>query len=225
MKLRKTDLFTIIHKAIRSMIYDSASKLQITDFTNYEESSEILKMLVKNLELLHEHAIHEDNIIFPEIANDEPEMIEMLNDEHEELEQKLKNILTQIGKLSDIIEKSERIENGNDLLKMFNDFAASYLAHMNHEEETVLEASFKYLSDEELIAIRTRIQTQIPSERYKIWLDWMLGSMNNTELIGLISGLKTSAPKQILENVMDSVRVSIAESRLETINAQLELLN
>jgi len=34
MDLRKTDLFTFIHKAIRSMIYNAASKLQSADFAD-----------------------------------------------------------------------------------------------------------------------------------------------------------------------------------------------
>lgn len=225
MKLRKTDLFTFIHKAIRSMIYDTASRLQIADFTNVDESGELLKILENNLELLHEHAVHEDNIIFPEIADEEPEMIELLIDEHKNLDQKLKNILAQIEKIKGITEKSEMFEEGNHLVYLFNDFAANYLAHMNHEEATVLEASFKHLTDDELIAIRTRIQTQIPSERYKVWLDWMLRSMNNTELIGLLSGLKASAPKPVLDSVIDSVRLTITKSRWQKVISETGLLN
>ena len=37
MQLRKTDLFTFIHKSIRSMIYNAASKLQTADFTDEKE--------------------------------------------------------------------------------------------------------------------------------------------------------------------------------------------
>ncbi len=44
---------------------------------------------------------------------------------------------------------------GNSLNSLFNDFIADYLPHMNHEEATVLEAKFKYLTEEELITIRT----------------------------------------------------------------------
>jgi hypothetical protein len=58
---------------------------------------------------------------------------------------------------------------------IFNNFAASYLVNLNHEDATVLEASFKYSSDEELVAIGTRIQTKILLERYEKWLP-MIGS-------------------------------------------------
>ena len=221
MQLRKTDLFTFIHKSIRSMIYNSASKLQSTDFSDEKESKEMLLSLRQDLELLHEHAEHEDNIIFPEIADNEPEMIKILNDEHIELESKLNKLLTQMNKIYITSNDEERLVFGEELNNMFNDFSASYLAHMNHEEATVLEASFKYLSDDELIAIRTRIQTKIPAERYKIWLNWMLKSLNNSELVGLLGGMKASAPAQVFENVLQVSESVIDAERLRKIKLQV----
>lgn len=223
MQLRKTDLFTFIHKSIRSMIYNVASKLQSTDFADTKESEEMILSLRQDLELLHEHAVHEDNIIFPEIADNEPEMIKILNDEHKELEIKLNKLLNQMDKIYSTIDDDERLVYGEILNTMFNDFSASYLAHMNHEEATVLDASFKYLTDDELIAIRTRIQSKIPPERYKIWLHWMLKSLNNSELVGLLGGMKVSAPPQVFENVVGVAKSLFDEKKWAKLNAQIAL--
>lgn len=221
MQLRKTDLFTFIHKALRSIIYNAASKLQTADFTEEKEIENLLASLRHDLDLLHEHAVNEDNIIFPEIANNEPDMISELNDEHKALEEKLHKIKTQIEKTNLTADNEKRVELGSELNNLFNDFAASYLAHMNHEEATVLEASFKYLSDAELIAIRTRIQTQIPSERYKTWLHWMLKSLNNSELIGLLGGMKASAPAHVFENVVGVAQSVIENKKWNKIRSRL----
>lgn len=221
MQLRKTDLFTFIHKAIRSIIYNSSSNLQSADFADINESKKLLESVQSNLELLHEHAVNEDNIIFPEIQNDEPEMVKELNDEHKILEEKLNQVKLQIEKTDNVIDKDKRLKYGAELNTIFNDFAANYLAHMNHEEATVLEASLKHLTDEELITIRTRIQTQIPSERYKIWLLWMLKSLNNTELIGLLGGMKSSAPPQVFDSVVDTAQAIINNPRWTNIKLQI----
>lgn len=223
MQLRKTDLFTFIHKSIRSMIYNAGSKLQTTDFGDAGETMLMLASFKADLVLLHEHAEHEDNIIFPEIQNSEPLMIKELNDEHKVLEEKLNSINLLIEKIERTLNAEERLALGSELNFMFNDFAASYLAHMNHEEATVLEASFKYLSDEELIAIRTRIQTKIPPERYKIWLNWMLSSLNNIELTGLLGGMKASAPAHIFENVINTAQSVIENERWLKIKNKLAL--
>ncbi|MBE0539586.1 MAG: hemerythrin domain-containing protein [Ignavibacterium sp.] len=221
MQLRKTDLFTFIHKAIRSIIYDAASNLQSIDFADINESGKLLASLQSQLELLHEHAVHEDNIVFPEIQINEPEMVKELNQEHKILEEKLNQVKMQIEKTDKVIDKDKRLEYGAELNAIFNDFAANYLAHMNHEEATVLEASFKYLSDEELVAIRTRIQTKIPPERYKIWLHWMLKSLNKYELIGLLGGMKSSAPPQVFENVIGVAESVIENEKWSKIKSQL----
>jgi len=221
MQLRKTDLFTFIHKALRSIIYNAASNLQSADFTDVKEIENLLASLRHDLDLLHEHAVNEDNIIFPEIANNEPYLISELNDEHKVLEEKLHKIKTQIEKTNLTTDNEKQVELGTELNNLFNDFAASYLAHMNHEEATVLQASFKYLNDAELIAIRTRIQTQIPSERYKTWLHWMLKSLNNSELIGLLGGMKASAPAHVFENVVGVAQAVIENKKWNKIRSRL----
>ena len=221
MQLRKTDLFTFIHKSIRSLIYNAASKLQTADFTNEKEVKNLLTSLRHDLDLLHEHAVNEDNIIFPEIADEEPQMIEVLNEEHKKLETKLNSILVLIEKIEHTKSMEERMLLGNSLNSLFNDFIADYLAHMNHEEATVLEASLKYLTDEELIAIRTRIQSNVPPDRYKVWMNWMLKSLNNFELIGLLSGMKAGAPPQVFENVVGVAQTVIEKEKWSKIKSQL----
>lgn len=213
MQLRKTDLFTFIHKSIRSMIYNAASKLQTADFSDEKEVKILLVSLRNDLDLLHEHAVNEDNIIFPEIANEEPQMIELLNEEHKKLESKLNGILALIEKIEHSNSVEERVQLGNSLNSLFNDFIADYLAHMNHEEATVLEASIKYLTDEELIAIRTRIQSNVPPDKYKVWMNWMLRSLNNSELIGLLGSMKTGAPSNVFQNILDITKSVIDSER------------
>jgi hemerythrin-like domain-containing protein len=222
MQLRKTDLFTFIHKSIRSMIYNAASKLQTADFTDAKEVKKLLASLRYDMDLLHEHAVNEDNIIFPEIADEEPQMIDVLNEEHKKLEIKLNSILALIEKIEHTNSIEERMLLGNSLNSLFNDFIADYLAHMNHEESTVLEASLKYLTDEELIAIRTRIQSNVPPDRYKVWMNWMLRSLNNSELAGLLNSMKTSAPANVFEYILDAAKSVIESDRWVKMKLSLE---
>jgi hypothetical protein len=223
MQLRKTDLFTFIHKAIRSMIYNAASKLQAADFTDEKEAAILLASLKHDLQLLHEHGENEDNIIFPEIVNQEPQMIEELNKEHKNLESKLFELQSIIEETLQTDSVEERMSLGNKLNSMFNDFIADYLAHMNHEETTVLEASFKYLTDEELIAIRKRIQSSIPPERYNVWMSWMLKSLNNTELIGLLNSMKSNAPLNVFQYILDAAKSVIDTERWNKMKLSLSV--
>lgn len=221
MQLRKNDLFIIIHKALRSLIYNAGSKIQNADFSDETESNKIVYMLKHDLELLHEHAVHEDNIVFPEFKNDELPLVEVLEGEHREIESKLETIHTLLDKISSEKGAEMRTEMGKVLNKLYNEFAAIYLAHMIHEESTLGVLSHKYLSDEEIVGIRMKIQSNIPAERYRIWLNWMLKSMNNEELLGMFSGMKVGAPQQVFENVVTAAANIIEPARWSSLKEKL----
>ena len=82
--------------------------------------------------------------------------------------------------------------------------------HLNNEEATLLPLTWKYLTDDQIRAIRAKIQMATPPERYGEWLKWMISSLNVNELIGLFSGMKMAAPPQVLEKMK-----LLAEKNLE----------
>jgi hypothetical protein len=84
---------------------------------------------------------------------------------------------------------------------MVNNLLASYLVHLNNEEATLLPLTWKYLTDDQICAIRAKIQMATPPERYREWMKWMVSSLNVIELIGLFSGMKMAAPPQVLKNM------------------------
>jgi hypothetical protein len=87
----REDLFTPIHKGIRSMIYDLGTKLQKTDFTDVAATNAILTQLKHNLQsanstcivcMLHEHGGHEDQSIFPQLAPFDSKAVDAMIQEH-----------------------------------------------------------------------------------------------------------------------------------------------
>ena len=61
---------------------------------------------------------------------------------------------------------------------------------------------WKYLTDEEMHAIRTKIQMATSPERYAEWMRWVMSSLNVNELIGMFSGIKAAAPPQVMQKMM-----------------------
>jgi len=50
-------------------------------------------------------------------------------------------------------------------------------------------------------------------DRYKVWMNWMLRSLNNTELVGLLSSMKTSAPKNVFDFILDATKSVLDSER------------
>jgi len=218
----RQDLFTPIHKAIRSMIYETGSILQSADFRDYEEEQAALKILGEHLKMLKSHGQHEDNNIFNRLNEYDHETANIFFHEHNIIHKKYESLTLHIKEmlLSNTENKSElalKINRG------FNDFAAFYFSHMNKEEEIAIPSTQKYFSDEELAEMRMKIQSSIPPDEYKVWMQYMLPSLNNLELTGLFKGLKLTAPAEVLERMTVIAEELIGSERFEKIKREAEL--
>ena len=207
----REDLFTPIHKGIRSMIYELGTRLQKADYTNLSATEAIVTQLKHNLQsanstcivcMLHEHAGHEEESIFPQIAPHDSKVVDTLIQAHVEITRQVIEISKVADELLLLKDSDQRMEMGAKLNAMTNNLFAYYLAHLNNEEATILPLTWKYLTDDQMRAIRAKIQMATPPERYAEWMRWILSSLNVNELVGMISGMKMAAPPQVLEKTM-----------------------
>lgn len=221
--MARADLFTLPHKAVRSIIYELGKILQTTNFDDRNETESTLPRLKHDLDMLHQHAVHENLYVFPKVQANEPKMIDMLTREHEEIEVKMGTVLKTTDELNSIESREQRIEKGNALYQKANDLFAFYLTHNNNEEATVLPATQKYHTDEALRAIRATIMKSMSPEQSTDWLSWIFSAGNNNEATSLLVGLKEGAPPPIFENMARIAQNSLGEDRWKVVKARAGL--
>jgi hemerythrin-like domain-containing protein len=219
----KIDLFTAIHKAIRALLYDTGRRLQTANLADTEEMHQTLNRLEQTIDMLEEHGKHEDELIFPPIENAVPGSTEEAESQHRGYEERVLRLRGVIDQIKHTVDASLRAAQAGVLNRRFTDFMAFYLMHMNCEEETVLQVSQDKLSNEELTAIRVKVQTSIPPQRYAEWLQWMLPSLNLQELIPLFSQVKHSAPAPVFEKFKSIGQTTIDSPRWEKLQQLVQL--
>jgi hypothetical protein len=202
------DLFTPIHKAIRSMIYDLGGRLQRLDFADKTASTLVLEDLQHEfanavtgtciLCLLHSHAGHEERDVFPSMASIDPALIRALVDDHQEISRRLSVLSQMANALAAVDSPAERISAGAQLNRAANEFFAYYLTHMNREEVTIVPAMQEHFTDEEMQAMTAAIMGSMSPERLAAYLRWMLPSLSMVELTELLDGVKHGAPPELL---------------------------
>lgn len=231
-QIPREDLFTPIHKGIRSMIYELGTKLQKLDFTDLQATESIVKQLEHNLQsanstcivcMLHEHAGHEEESIFPQIAPHDSKVVDTLIQAHVEITKQVLEISKVADELLQRKDNDQRMELGTKLNAMVNNLFAYYLAHLNNEETTILPLTWKYLTDDQMRAIRAKIQMATPPERYAEWIRWILSSLNADELVGMLSGMKLSAPPQVLEKTMHLAEQCVDKDIWNTVKARVNI--
>src|ERR1022692_3642552 len=124
--MQRVDLFTTVHKALRALIYHLSTMLQTADFTDERATTASLAALEHFLELLHEHAMHEDRTVFAETHKFEPEMVDELEAEHHQIDVHLDQVHKSSARVLAATTNEERIAAGDSLNRAVNNFIAFY---------------------------------------------------------------------------------------------------
>jgi len=202
------DLLGPIHKGIRSMIYTLGTQLQSTDFSDATAANRVLDQMYHEFSaatstgcilcLLHSHAGDEEGGVLPAARAFEPALVEALLREHHEILQRL----VRIGRMADEIRQAptpeERVRHGVVLNREANSFFAYYLVHMNREEEQLTPAMQAHMTDDQLRALRAKVQAGMDRQRLATFMEWVLPSLNVNELAGMFAGLRRGAPPEQL---------------------------
>jgi hypothetical protein len=227
------DLFTPIHKAVRSMIYSLGGRLQTADFSDKIASAALLVDLQHEftnavsascvLCLLHAHAGHEEAGIFPSMQSIDPGLIRALIDDHQEIRRRLTSITKRAEELGATDPPAQRLLLGAQINREVNEFFAFYLTHMNKEEVTIVPEMKEHFTDAQLGAMQGAIMGSMPPERAASYLKWMLPSLSLGELTGMLTGLKLSSPPELMKFIAGIGAANVDPARWAVVRERVGL--
>jgi hypothetical protein len=225
------DLFTPIHKAIRSMIYDLGARLQSNDFADPATTGPLLADLEHEFSaamsagcvlcVVHHHATDEEGQVFPSLARFDPELLRRLIDEHHHFGVRLSAITGMARGIAASSRAEERVAAGIALNREANDFFAAYLAHMNLEDERLIPMMREHFTDEQMRAMRGAIMGGMPPDRLATVLRWMLPSLNVQELSAMLGGLRQGAPPPLRALVSGVAAARLDPERWKLVQARV----
>jgi len=193
--------FYQVHKALRAMLYETATELQRTDFNNEEEVNSVMINITAVVDVFDKHAHNEDRFVFSAVEQYEPSVVDSFEQEHvrdHELSTQLRTLINIYRSLSS---DDEKILLGSALRKAFVDFLAFNLVHMAKEEDIINNLLWRYYSDEEIRAIeRQIIASQTPESTAVVWR-WMLRGLSNCEIINWLRTIEKNAPQVVFKNL------------------------
>ena len=227
------DLFTSIHKGLRSMIYGLSGRLQTNDFadaaatkaliTDLENDFAVARSAGCALCILAHHAVDEESVIFPTVARVGNKLITELISEHHDLTRRELEIAKAGHELLSMDSAEARVRAGAQLNLAANQLFGAYITHMNREEVELVPLMQENFSDPEMAAMQGKIIGQMPPDRVFAILGWMLPSLNVIELSRLLSSLKSAAPPQFMKAVSDLCAARVDPARWDTVKLRVGL--
>jgi Hemerythrin HHE cation binding domain len=206
----RADLYTPIHKAIRAVLFDTASRLGRTSFADRDEATAIAASLRQLFGWLDEHAAHEDAVVLPELQRVAPELYCVLQGEHSRIDGMQRDIEALLPRLA-TADAAERQALGQRLHHKLHRLIAAQLDHLEREEVEANRALWAHFDDAGLQALHARIMARIAPPRVAAWLELMLPALSRTERQGLLADLQRKLPDGAFTVVTAPARAALGE--------------
>jgi hypothetical protein len=211
--MTRYNIFGQVHKGLRAMLYETALRLQQTDFVNPEEAEASLALVEVVTDLFDSHAHTEDTMVFAAIQQSEPSLVYVFEQEHEEdhaLAQRMRGLLTAF---THAVTSDDKTAVGVAITQSFIDFMIFNLKHMAKEESIINDALWKYYSDFDLHGITQKIVAAIPPPTMAHFSRWMMRGLSNNEITAWMKEVKNNAPDFIFQSLMQTAAQELDEQR------------
>lgn len=206
---------------MRELLYQTASRIQQTDFTTSQEKESVLEQVNIVVELFDKHAHTEDSFILPALTSYEPSVCNLFEEEHVQdhaLGEKLRAIIKGMENATD---ENDINTWGTVLRPVFVEFLVFNLNHMAKEEEVLNKLLWRYYSDDELQGITKKIIAHQPPEALQLFSTWIMKGLSNNEITHWLKEVKTTAPDFIFNNLLALAEKELPAQRWRTIQENI----
>ena len=152
---QRVDLFTHIHKGLRKGLFDLGVQAGTCDWTNPDDVDALSAAWVALAEFLRAHTGHEEEFIFPLVADQQGAPQE----DHRDLDDLLDDLDARLSRLQVHPDPEDGLRWYRDYMR----YLAATLTHLHIEETVVLPALWQTCSDEQLAGCRAAFLAASPT--------------------------------------------------------------
>jgi hypothetical protein len=164
----RVDLFSMIHKAVRTVLFEVSVEAARVDLTSASAIDELAGRIERALELLDEHARIEETYIMPALRALDDLLADELATEHRALEVVKVEVENGVAALQHA-DLATRGDAGANLTRVVNHLVSVQLIHMNREETEIMATLWAGMTDPDLGSLRMRMAESLPTERRLVW--------------------------------------------------------
>lgn len=202
------DLYGPIHKALRAFMSETLVAVGRMDSNDDGEVAATLEQVRSLLELLTLHLEEENRFVHAAMEARRPGSASQTAHDHVEHEQALEDL----GRLIDAVSETqaaERAAAASALYRRLALFVAENFEHMAVEERDNAAVLWAEYTDPEIAAIEASIVGSVPPALMPVAIRWMIAALNHSGRVGLLTGMRQSAPAEVFEGVLAIARSNL----------------
>lgn len=180
----RVDLFSTIHKALRRALFELSGDLARVELSRTIAVDDIVAKVEHVIGLLDEHALLEDEGVFPTIRTLDPVLAAELETDHRSLlivQVEVERIAQELA-MADL---ASRERHAHRLAIAIHHLTALQLLHMNREETEGNRVLWSGLDDAALIAISRQAAARLSPVRAAEWQQLVLAATDRSRVQGV----------------------------------------
>jgi len=181
--MERYNIFNQVHKGLRAFLYDTALRVQQTDFLRIEEALPTLSAMNDLLYHFGQHALYVERFLFPFIRPYNPGLANTLQQQHQTHTSLAQRLRGTMNVYDHAVSSPDKTEAGKQLLKSFTGFVIAHLDHMGREDNLINHTLWRHFTDAELQRLEREIVINLSARDLGVYSQWMMRGMNNTEIV------------------------------------------
>lgn len=221
MQTERPSFYRDVHKGIRALLSALVDRAARTDFADPASVGRLRSEAIDAFAMLEAHAHHENAFVGPLLRAHAPEIAARLEGEHHEHEERVRDLLA-------LLSGEERASipgwtRGHAFCVALTRFVGELYTHMADEEEQSMPALWAALDDAEIEGAHVALVSSIAPAEMMAFLRWMLPSIRHVDRVGMLSGMRASAPPEAFAAVMELARGVLSPADREALEAAMSI--
>jgi len=203
------DIYQPIHKALRAFMGDTLVAVGRMDTNDDSEVAATLTQARSLLEVLALHLEDENRFVHTAMEARREGSASRTASDHIEHE----HALAELEGLIDAVQETGstgRPAAASELYRRLALFVAENLEHMSIEERDNAAVLWAEYSDSELAEIEASIIASVPPALMAVATRWMMLALSHPERVGMLQGIRQSAPTEAFEGVLAIARSNLS---------------
>jgi hypothetical protein len=215
--MQRYNIFHQVHKGLRALLYETALRIQHTDFWNVEEALDTIDQINEVTWLFDKHANTEDELIFPLVGKYDPAIVDAFEQEHIKDQVLGRQLMAAIEAYQGAAVITEKAAAGKQVQSAYSKFLVFNLEHMAKEEDVLNPVLWRHYRDEELVAVTQTIVATIPQDYMIQFTRWMMRGLNNAEITAWLKGVEKNAPQPVFQALFATAEKELPGKRFHRV--------
>jgi hypothetical protein len=194
------DAYRDIHKGLRAELFAVVGAAGNVDPGDPAGRAALSAHVGDVVDLLVDHAHHEDTHILPVLESNNPTLFERISGDHADLDGRVARIAERAAALTHAVPGEQRARVHNLYLDLAS-FTGAYLAHQEFEERIAMPALLNAIGVEGAVGVHVAIVSSIPPPVMAKALAVMIPAMNLDDRAEMLGGMQQTAPSDAFDAV------------------------